>query len=127
MNQTLDLARYSKKETCPIRNVLDRIGDKWSFLILLLLYEAEVMRFKELQRTIGDVSQKMLTVTLKSLQADGLIERKVYAEVPPKVEYRLTELGVSLIPLLQNLAGWANINFQKIMESRSFYLKNRSE
>jgi len=92
---------------CPIRNVLSRIGDKWSMLVLVTLQANGIMRFSDIHKTIGDISHRMLTVTLRSLEADGLLCRKVYAEVPPKVEYRLTDMGESLIPHLQNLVSWA--------------------
>lgn len=92
---------------CPIRDILSKIGDKWSVLTLLTLEQNEVLRFSELSRSIPDVSQKMLTVTLRSLEIMGLVARKVYAEVPPRVEYRLTELGRSLLPHINSLIGWA--------------------
>ena len=75
---------------CPVRNVLARICDKWSVLVMLVLKDAEVMRFNEIQKSIPDISQKMLTVTLRTLEEDGFVKRKIYAEVPPKVEYSLT-------------------------------------
>ncbi len=110
--------KYLQSERCPVRNVLDRFGDKWSMLVLMILEEGEVMRFKDLNNTIDDISQKMLTVTLRTLEADGLISRTVYPEIPPKVEYRLTELGHSLLPHLKDLTNWAITNFQVIEESR---------
>lgn len=97
-----------KNETfCPIRDILSKIGDKWSVLILLALEQNEVVRFGELSRSIPDVSQKMLTVTLRSLENMGLITRKIYPEVPPRVEYRLTNLGKSLLPYINSLVNWA--------------------
>lgn len=92
---------------CPIRDILSKIGDKWSVLILLALQQNEVVRFSELSRHIPDVSQKMLTVTLRSLESMGLVIRTVYPEVPPKVEYRLTDLGRSLLPHINSLVEWA--------------------
>lgn len=103
---------------CPVRQVLDRFGDKWSTLILLFLDKKGTMRFNQLNSAIGDISQKMLTVTLRSLEADGLISRKVYPEIPPRVEYQLTELGQSLMPFLESLTGWAEKNIGAILESR---------
>lgn len=79
---------------CPIRMILSRISDKWSILTLFTLTQAPVMRFNELQKTIPDISQKMLTVTLRTLEEDGLVKRKIYAQVPPKVEYSLTKCPV---------------------------------
>ena len=108
---------------CPIRNVLDRMGDKWSILVLLCLDEGEVMRFNQLQKTIGDISQKMLTVTLRTLEADGLVLRKAYAEIPPRVEYSLTSMGESLIPHINNLQDWALENMSTIVTSREQYVK----
>lgn len=78
---------------CPIRDILSRLGDKWSLLVLTTLYSNGTMRFNDIQRSLGDISQRMLTVTLRSLEADGLVHREVYPEVPPRVEYRLTDSG----------------------------------
>ena len=109
---------------CPIRNVLSRVGDKWSMLILFTLENHPTIRFKELQRNIPDISQKMLTATLKALEADGLISREVFPEVPPRVEYALMEKGKSLLPLIDNLLTWASNNMEDIIASRErFYLK----
>ena len=107
---------------CPIRNVLSRVGDKWSMLVLFTLESNDTQRFKELQRNIPDISQKMLTATLKMLEADGLIRREVFPEVPPRVEYSLTKKGRSLLPLIDNLLSWASENMEDIIESRRKYL-----
>jgi len=107
---------------CPVRNVLSRIGDKWSMLVLFMLENNRCQRFKELQRNIPDISQKMLTTTLKMLEGDGLIHREVFPEVPPRVEYSLTEKGKSLLPLIDNLLSWASENMDDIIESRRQYL-----
>jgi DNA-binding HxlR family transcriptional regulator len=106
-------------ENCPVRQVLDRIGDKWSTLVILMLGKHGKLRFNELSNAIGDVSQKMLTVTLRSLEADGLVSRKMYAEIPPRVEYELTEMGASLLPLIKALEGWAEENIGEIKRSRA--------
>lgn len=109
---------------CPVRNVLSRVGDKWSMLILFTLESHPTIRFKELQRNIPDISQKILTATLKTLEADGLIKREVFPEVPPRVEYSLTAKGLSLLPLIDNLLTWASNNMEDIIASRKqFYLK----
>lgn len=92
---------------CPIRDLLGQIGDKWSVLILLELHKTEIMRFNELSKAIPDVSQKMLTVTLRALESHRLVTRKIYPEVPPRVEYRLTDTGKSLMPHIEALIGWA--------------------
>ena len=107
---------------CPIRNVLSRVGDKWSMLVLFTLENHECQRFKDLQRNIPDISQKMLTATLKMLEGDGLIHREVFPEIPPRVEYSLTEKGKSLLPLIDNLLSWASENMEDIIESRKQYL-----
>ncbi|NDV59815.1 helix-turn-helix domain-containing protein [Bacteroides sp. 519] len=103
---------------CPVRDIMCRFGDKWSTLVLITLYVNGTMRFSDIHKTISDVSQRMLTVTLRTLEADGLVGRKVYAEVPPRVEYCLTSLGESLIPHIQGLVDWAVENMPAIMENR---------
>ncbi|MGP1417874.1 winged helix-turn-helix transcriptional regulator [Prevotella fusca] len=107
---------------CPVRNVLSRVGDKWSMLVLFTLEGDNNQRFKELQRNIPDISQKMLTTTLKMLEGDGLIHREVFPEIPPRVEYSLTEKGQSLLPLINNLLSWASANMEDIIASRKQYL-----
>ena len=107
---------------CPIRNVLSRVGDKWSMLVLFTLESNNNQRFKELQRNIRDISQKMLATTLKMLEADGLILRVAFPEIPPRVEYSLTKKGESLLPLINNLISWASDNMEDIIESRRNFL-----
>lgn len=107
---------------CPIRNVLSRVGDKWSMLVLFTLENNNSQRFKELQRNIPDISQKMLTAMLKTLEGDGLILREAFPEIPPRVEYSLTQKGQSLLPLINNLISWASENMEDIIESRKQYL-----
>ena len=106
---------------CPIRNVISRFGDKWSVLVLFTLHKYGVLRFRDLRRNIPDVSQKMLTETLRKLEADGLVKRKVYPEVPPKVEYHLTDRAETLIPLLSSLLHWAIDNMEDIINDRAAY------
>lgn len=103
----------------PVRDVLSRLGDKWTMLVLVTLKANGTMRFCNIQKTIGDISQRMLTVTLRSLETDGLIVRKVYAEVPPRVEYNLTETGCSLMPHIESLVGWALEHMNDILNRRS--------
>ncbi len=110
--------KYANPDRCPVRNVMDRIGDKWSMLVLFVLADAGVLRFNEMHRVIGNISQKMLTVTLKSLEADDLVSRKVYPQIPPKVEYALTERGKSLMPHLNGLLQWSQKNMEEIKISR---------
>lgn len=104
---------------CPIRDIISRISSKWAMLVLVTLHSNGTMRFNDIQKSIGEVSQRMLTVTLRSLEADGLILRKVYPEVPPRVEYKLSERGESLMPLLQSLIDWALEHADAIMEDRN--------
>lgn len=87
-------------------------------LVLITLNANGIMRFSDIHKTIGDISQRMLTVTLRTLEADGLVERKVYAEVPPRVEYCLTDTGGSLIPHIEGLVRWALKNMNVILEHR---------
>jgi DNA-binding HxlR family transcriptional regulator len=103
---------------CPIRNILARISDKWSLLVLYTLNQEPIMRFNTLQKNIPDISQKMLTVTLKTLEEDGFVKRKVYAEVPPKVEYSLTDRALSLLPCINILIDWAKENMEAIICDR---------
>ena len=103
------------------RNVLSRIGDKWSMLVLFTLERHGTMRFNSLKLYIPDISKKMLSTALKVLEADGLVSRRVYAEVPPRVEYSLTERGLSLIPLLNSLIDWAAENMEDILKDRNDY------
>lgn len=117
------LKNYAPNVACPVRNVLDRIGDKWSILIISILAERGKTRFNEIQRGIGDISQKMLTTTLRILEADGLVSRKVYAEIPPRVEYGLTAMGESLVPHIVGLAAWADEHMPAIKKSRKHYEK----
>ena len=114
---------FSATETCPVRNVLDRFGDKWSVLILLLLGEVDKMRFNEIHKTIGSISQKMLTSTLRTLEADGLVKRTIFPEIPPRVEYEITERGNSLLVHVRGLVGWAKENMEDILTSRHQFSK----
>ena len=117
------MARMMKEmvfQDCPIRNVLSRICDKWSLLVIYTLnaHNAEPIRFNALRKLIPDISQKMLTSTLKTLEADGYVNRKVYAEVPPRVEYSLTTRCETLIPIMNSLIEWAGDNMAMILKDR---------
>lgn len=103
---------------CPIRNVLSRISCKWPILVLFTLSQRGTLRFNTLRRAMPDISQKMLTATLRTLEEDGLVVRQVYAEVPPRVEYGLTERARSLLPILDELVDWAHSNMAAIMRDR---------
>lgn len=115
---------------CPIRTVLDQIGDKWSLLAITELQQG-TRRFSELGRAIPDISQRMLTYTLRKLERDGLVSRKVTASIPPRVDYSLTELGRSLSKPLSAIARWAEEKRLDILAAREKYekktarLKNR--
>ncbi|MEU9048347.1 helix-turn-helix domain-containing protein [Kitasatospora sp. NPDC048343] len=101
-----------------IREVLDRVGDKWSLLLIAVL-EPGPLRYTDLQRQIPGISQRMLTLTLRQLQQDGLISRTAYAEVPPRVEYTLTPLGRGLHEIATSLVGWAAAHHDEIRAHRA--------
>lgn len=103
-----------------VREVLNRVGDKWSVLIVQLLADGP-KRFSELRRAIEGISQRMLTLTLKGLERDGLVTRTVYPTIPPRVEYELTDLGRTLRKPIQALAQWAQENRERIQQSRNRY------
>ena len=121
-SETRDRARREGLDffECPTRNVLDRIGDKWSILIVMTLAERK-RRFGELRREIPDISQRMLTQTLRDLQRDGLVSRHVFPTNPPSVEYRLTELGTSLLSPMAGLVRWADTNHAAIRQAREAF------
>lgn len=113
-------------QDCPIRNILTRISDKWSLLVIYTLYchNKEALRFNVIRKLIPDISQKMLTSTLRTLEEDGYINRKVYAEVPPRVEYSLTNRAETLLPIMNNLIEWAQDNMVAIIKDRKNYHSN---
>ena len=113
-----NLEIFSHFEECPVRKILNRFGDKWSTLVLMVLGEVDNMRFNKLHKTIGDISQKMLTVTLRTLEADGLVKRTIFPEIPPRVEYEITDRGRSLLIHINKLVFWADENMEDILESR---------
>ncbi len=111
---------------CPIRNILTRISDRWSMLILLTLNgKQEPMRYSDILAAIPDISQKMLTVALKNLEADGLVERHAFAEIPPRVEYNITERAKTLMPHINALVEWALDNLADILNDRKKYSLNK--
>lgn len=103
---------------CPVETTLTLISDKWKVLILRDLMNG-TMRFGELKKSIGHVTQKVLTSQLRQMEESGLLTRKVYAEVPPRVEYNLTEIGCSLMPHIESLVGWALEHMNDILNRRS--------
>ena len=101
-----------------IRQVLDRVGDKWSMLVIAVLEEGP-LRYTDVQRDVPGISQRMLSLTLRQLQQDGLVTRTAYAEVPPRVEYALTPLSRSLLEMVKALIGWASDHHDEIREHRT--------
>ena len=102
---------------CPIRQVISRFGDKWSMLVLFMLNRSEtgILRFNEIRRLMTDCSQKMLSQTLKNLEQSHLVHREVYPEVPPRVEYSLTDTGKSLMPAIMALIEWGQAHFKEVV------------
>jgi DNA-binding HxlR family transcriptional regulator len=123
-NQDLELKPNVYAAICPSREVLALIGEKWVSLVIGAL-EGKVMRFGELKRVCEGISQKMLTQTLRKLERNGLVVRTLYADtLPLKVEYQLTKLGESLLPIVQAAKSWAEENLRQIEENRVLYEKN---
>lgn len=113
---------------CPIRNVLARISSKWALAVLYTLNgNGGPMRFKDIEKANPDISQKMLTSTLRGLEADGLVSRTVYPEMPPRVEYALTPRGRSFMPVMRQLMDWAYNNLHDILSDRESYTQKESE
>lgn len=110
---------------CPLRELLSRLGDKWSMLVILTLAKRKFhkARFSELKREIPDISQRMLTATLRILERDGLLKRTIYPEVPPRVEYEMTETGVSILKPMENLVHWIESHWKTIRHSRDTFDK----
>ncbi len=106
---------------CPIRNVLAHVCSKWSLLVIYVMQRNSPIRFNALHKAIPDISQKVLTSTLRSLEADGFITRQVYAEVPPRVEYALTDRARSFIPVVSDMILWAESNMAGILKDREAY------
>ena len=114
----------SRKRVCPVKDIMAHYGDKWSMYTVLMLGQHGKLRFSELRAGISGISQRMLTVTLRSLEDDGIVSRTLYPEIPPRVEYELTELGESLLRQLLQFAKWAEAHFGDIMQARK---KHRRE
>lgn len=110
-------------DKCPIREMLTRLGDKWSILIIFWLSQANGsrMRFSELKRSIEGISQRMLTTTLRNLERDGAVQRHFFPEVPPRVEYELTPLGKSLLVPVEGLLKWVEGNWPEIQQARTVF------
>lgn len=113
-----NLKKFTCVSSCPVRNVISRFSGKWSMLILGILAENGATRFNSIGKAIPDISPKVLANTLRTLETDGLIARKIYAEIPPKVEYSLTGLGDSLMPILRALVEWSVGHYGEIEVNR---------
>jgi DNA-binding HxlR family transcriptional regulator len=119
---SLHKCKADGSQSCPIRDVLDRVGDRWSMLVLCTLAKHGTMRFSVLKRQIEDISQRMLAQTLRRLEQDGLLSRKVHPSVPPRVEYALTALGESLLSPIHALVSWAKRNHRRVRAARRAYV-----
>jgi len=118
----MSLQDTSQHSNCTaMSDVLNRIGDKWSVMVVGMLGRQGTLRFNELKRLINGVSQRMLTLTLRNLERDGLVTRTIYPEVPPRVEYALTELGKTLQQPISALWDWSSENHGSIMDARAIY------
>jgi DNA-binding HxlR family transcriptional regulator len=118
----MSLQDTSKSANCTaMSDVLNRIGDKWSVMVVGMLGRSGTLRFNELKRLINGVSQRMLTLTLRNLERDGLVTRTIYPEVPPRVEYGLTELGKTLQGPISELWNWSAENHSAIIDARAIY------
>ncbi|MFD8556537.1 winged helix-turn-helix transcriptional regulator [Streptosporangium canum] len=115
-----DARQWDTREDCEVRQILDRVADKWSLLVIALL-DRRVLRFTELSREIDGISQRMLTVTLRQLERDGLVRRTVHPVVPPRVDYELTPLGVTLHDTIQSLVMWTEKHQNEIAVARADY------
>jgi DNA-binding HxlR family transcriptional regulator len=107
-------------QACEVRDLLDRLADKWSLLVVELL-DHSTRRFSELRHEIDGISQRMLTLTLRQLERDGLVRRTVYPVVPPRVEYELTSLGTTLLATIQPLVAWARAHRDEVAGARAAY------
>ncbi|MEM1289463.1 MAG: helix-turn-helix domain-containing protein [Pseudomonadota bacterium] len=111
-------------DLCPVRDVIDQIGDKWSILILTGL-KTGTLRFSEIKRAIPDISQRMLTKTLRSLERDGYVLRKVTPTIPPRVDYSLSNRGETLVDVLAPVARWALAEREAVSQSRKEFDERR--
>src|SRR5215471_9107112 len=116
-------ARLTAHHDCEFRDVLDRVGDKWSLLVIAMLEQrpAPRARFSELKRSIPGISQRMLTATLRNLERDGLLTREIFPEVPPRVEYELTPLGRRFMQPVRGLVSWLQANWASIRTARDAF------
>ncbi|UNO39364.1 helix-turn-helix domain-containing protein [Streptomyces sp. MST-110588] len=115
-----DARQWDVREGCEVRQILDRVADKWSLLVIALL-DRRTLRFTELRREVDGISQRMLTVTLRQLERDGLVRRTVHPVVPPRVDYALTPLGATLHDTIQSLVTWTEEHQNEIATARAAY------
>ncbi|MBW9206919.1 helix-turn-helix transcriptional regulator [Mumia sp. zg.B53] len=120
-----DAFQWDSREDCEVRQILDRVADKWSLLVISLVGN-QTMRFTELRRAIDGISQRMLTVTLRHLERDGLVERTVHPVVPPRVDYTLTPLGCTLLETIQSLVRWTEEHQSEVARARMSYDRARA-
>ncbi|MFB8104491.1 MULTISPECIES: helix-turn-helix domain-containing protein [unclassified Streptomyces] len=126
VEQDFDIGNWDVREGCEVRQILDRVADKWSLLAIANL-ERRTLRFSELRRLIDGISQRMLTVTLRQLERDGLVRRTVYPVVPPRVEYELTPMGATLHTTIRSLVDWTEGHQQEIARARAEYDSRQAE
>lgn len=112
--------QWDPREGCEVRQILDRIADKWSLLVISLL-DSRTLRFSELRRSIAGISQRMLTTTLRALERDGIVRRTVHPVVPPRVDYELTPLGRTLLETTQALVAWTERHQDEVRRARVAY------
>lgn len=124
MNELLKEFRGMSAENCPTREVIDRIGDRWTVLIVAALGDGS-LRFNQLERAVPGISQKMLAQTLRGLERDGIVTRTLFPEVPPRVDYELTEAGKTLMAPLAALQQWSTKHIAEVLEARTKYDKKR--
>ncbi|MCF6467559.1 helix-turn-helix transcriptional regulator [Nonomuraea sp. MG754425] len=115
-----DVRQWDVREDCEVRQILDRIADKWSLLVIALL-DCQSLRFTQLRREIDGISQRMLSVTLRQLERDGLVSRTVHPVVPPRVDYALTPLGRTLHQTIKSLVTWTEAHQEEIAAARAAY------
>lgn len=119
---TLHKQKTELSQLCPIRDVLDRLSDRWTVLVLNELARNDTLRFSELRRRIADISPRMLAQTLRHLEQNGLVSRAVFPTVPPRVEYTLTALGLSFLQSVQQMIDWAVENQDAVRAAREAYV-----
>ncbi|GAA2847371.1 helix-turn-helix domain-containing protein [Nonomuraea rubra] len=124
MDDDYDVRQWDVREDCEVRQILDRIADKWSLLVIALL-DCQSLRFTQLRREIDGISQRMLSVTLRQLERDGLVSRTVHPVVPPRVDYALTPLGRTLHQTIKSLVTWTEQHQEEIIAARASYDSRR--